>query len=104
MANRLLGALLFFGIAATASGMSDRVEELQRGMPRPVARLISRIVECNHWSGEEGYDAGRSAEIRKAVSALRCEDLESDEKEILRQYGSSPGVRRSIEAARDLYL
>lgn len=104
MAGRILIAIVLVGAAAIASAEPDQVQALQKGMPKPVAKLISRIVECNHWAGEEGYDAARRAEIRKAVSALRCEDLESDENEILKQYGSSPGVRRSIKAARDLYL
>lgn len=104
MVSRILTAFLFLGVSAIASGKPDQVKELQKGMPGPVASLISRIVECNHWSGEEGYDAARRAEIKKALSELRCEDLEKDENVVLKQYGSNPAVRRSIRAAKDLYL
>jgi hypothetical protein len=102
--NRILAVFLLLGVSAIASGMPDQVKELQKGMPGPVASLILRIVECNHWSGEEGYDAARRAEIEKAVSELRCEDLEKDENVVLKQYGSNPAVRGSIKAAKDLYL
>jgi hypothetical protein len=102
--SRILTIFLLLGVSAIASGMPDQVKELQKGMPGPVARLISRIVECNHWSGEEGYDAARRVEIKKALSELRCEDLEKDENVILNQHGSNPAVRRSIKAAKDLYL
>ena len=104
MVSRILTAFLFLGVSAIASGKPDQVKELQKGMPGPVASLISRTVECNHWSGEEGYDAARRAEIKKALSELRCEDLEKDENVVLKQYGSNPAVRRSIRAAKDLYL
>lgn len=104
MLSRILTAFLFLGVSTIASGRPDQVKELQKGMPGPVAGLISRIVNCNHWFGEEGYDAARRAEIKKAISELRCEDLEKDEDVILKQYGSNPAVRRSIKAAKDLYL
>lgn len=102
--GRILVVLALVGASATASGKPDQVQELQKGMPKPVAELISRIVECNHWAGEEGYDAERRAEINKAISQLRCANLEKDVNVILRQYGSDPAVRRSIRAAKDLYL
>jgi hypothetical protein len=102
--TRIIGAFLFLGVPVIASGAPDPAAELQKGMPGLVAGLISRIVDCNHWSGEEGYDAARRAEINRAFSELRCEDLEKDENVILEQYGSNPAVRRSIKAAKDLYL
>lgn len=104
MVSKMLAAVLFLLVSAAAGGRPDPVKELQTGMPGPVAGLIARIVDCNHWSGEEGYDAARRAEIKRALSESRCEDLEEDENAILKQYGSNPAVRRSIKAAKDLYL
>ena len=104
MTGGILVTLIVFGASAIAVGKPDQVKELQKGMPEPVANLISRIVDCNHWSGEEIYDAARRAEIKRALSELRCEDLEKDENAILKQHGSNPAVRRSIKAAKDVYL
>lgn len=45
----------------------DPLAELTRGLPRPVAAFIERIVYCEHWAGEEPYDAERRAEISAAL-------------------------------------
>lgn len=55
------------------------VTKFQKGMPPAVADLISRIVGCNHWQGEEPYDSERAAQIKRAISELRCASLDADE-------------------------
>lgn len=80
------------------------VTKLQRGMPPVIADLISRIVSCNHWQGEEPYDAKRAAEIAHAISSLRCTSLAADESAALQSFGEVLGVRNAIVAAKDIYL
>ena len=55
--------------AALASGSA---------LPSEVTVLISRIVECNHWLGEEPYDAERKSDIEKAISVFGCENIDQD--------------------------
>lgn len=90
-------------LAATAStAQADSVSDLKKGQPKEVADLIDRIVGCNHWSGEEPYDAQRRQEIEKAVGDLRCNDLMADEAMIRKRNSSKAG--EAIDAAKQLYL
>src|SRR5262245_44804516 len=62
-------------LASVADADLSAVEDLKADQPIPVAALIDRIVDCNHWRGEEPYDAERAKEIEAAISSLRCKDL-----------------------------
>lgn len=79
----------------------DPVDRLKEGMPAPVAALIDRMVQCQHWAGEEPYDEARRREIAQAVRQLRCDSLEQDERRLLKVHASRTDVRQRIEAARD---
>ena len=46
-----------------------QVKEITNGQPEDVVAFIERMVECNHWGGEEPYDKERGEQIRKAVEA-----------------------------------
>lgn len=94
----LTGLSLSPCLAETAK---DPLAELQAGLPRPVAALIERIVGCEHWGGEEPYDAARRAEINKAVRELRCATLARDEKRLLKTWGQDEKVRSRINRAKD---
>jgi hypothetical protein len=71
--------------------------------PRDVARYIDRREGCNHWAGEEGYDAARRAEINKAIAELRCTALDHDEKDLRHRYRHNPAALRAIQKAHDAY-
>jgi hypothetical protein len=71
--------------------------------PRDVARYIDRREGCNHWAGEEGYDAARRAEINKAIDDLRCTALDKDERALRHRYRHNAAVLRAIKKARDDY-
>jgi hypothetical protein len=90
---------LFIACPAGASP-DDPVEALKKNQPPPVAALIDRIVDCNHWMGEPPYDAQRAKEIQRAVSALRCNRLDKDESAILKKHRSDPEVKKAIDAAK----
>lgn len=79
----------------------DPLDRLKAGMPAPVAALIDRMVQCQHWGGEEPYDAARRREIAHAVRQLRCDSLQQDERRLLKVHANRPEVRQRIEAARD---
>ena len=71
--------------------------------PRDVANYVDRREGCNHWAGEEGYDAARRAEINKAIADLRCTALDRDEGILRHRYRHNPAVLRHIRKARDTY-
>ena len=43
-----------------------------------VARFVERAQMCEHWMGEEPYDAARRAEIEGNLRDLRCTTVRRD--------------------------
>lgn len=91
-------------LAATVPG-PDLVERkalrAYRGAPPAVRAFLERRAQCNHWGGEEPYDAERAAEIAAAVHKLRCDRIEADERRIRQTLRGSPRLRWLIEVTRD---
>lgn len=98
----IIGILICLASYSAIADEDDPAAELRKGQPPSVANLIDRIVGCNHWLGEEPYDADRAKEIRAAVNELRCDKLEKDTSVILKKYESNPKVKKAIEAAKDI--
>ena len=71
--------------------------------PRDVASYVDRREGCNHWAGEEGYDAARRAEINKAIADMRCTALDRDERVLRYRYRHDPAALRQIRKARADY-
>ncbi len=95
--------LLLMAAAAlmTAAPTEARVRRELHAAPRPVRAFLVRRAGCNHWGGEEGYDAERAAQIAEAARKLRCNRIETDERRIRRQYAKSRRVRWLLTATRD---
>ncbi len=60
--------------------------------PRKVAAFIERRAGCNHFLGEEPYDAERAAELKKKIHDLRCERIDRDERRLKRIYRNRPDI------------
>lgn len=95
--------LLLMAAAAMASAtpMEARVHRELRAAPRPVRAFLIRRAGCNHWGGEEGYDAERAAQIAEAARELRCRQIEADERRLKRRYAKSRRVRWLLATTRD---
>jgi hypothetical protein len=65
-----------------------------------VRDFLQRRTDCNHWAGEEGYDAARRAEINAAYAKLRCAALDADEAALKRRYDNLPALLKLLEDAR----
>ncbi len=65
-----------------------------------VRDFLQRLKDCQHWMGEEGYDAARRAEISAAYAKLRCATLDADEKTLKSHYGGNPALLKALDAAR----
>ncbi len=65
-----------------------------------VREVLKRIQGCQHWAGEEGYDAARKAEINANYARLRCAALDADEQALKQRYDSHPALLRVLEEAR----
>jgi len=93
--------LLMAVAMASATPLEVRVRREWHAAPRPVRAFLVRRAGCNHWGGEEGYDAERATQISDAARKLRCNRIEADEKRIKRQYAKSRRVRWLLAKTRD---
>ena len=104
--NKLfLFVLLLTGLAVPGEAKADTediMHALTQGMPADVSDFIYRRVECNHWEGEEPYDAERAGEIEAATLRLGCEDLPQQEQSLREFYSGEPTVLESLYKATDL--
>lgn len=96
-------ALLTFVPAAAFAGDWETVEALAAKAPADVAAAVERRLECNHWAGEEPYDAERAQEIADAVARLDCGALDADETVLLTKYAGRDDVQELIEMARETF-
>jgi hypothetical protein len=78
------------------------VKEITNGQPEDVVAFIERMVERNHWGGEEPYDKERAEQIRKAVEKARCDSLDSEEQALKRKYKGNKKVLDAIGKAKEL--
>lgn len=79
-----------------------RLDALLKNSPADVVALVGRRLECQHWAGEEPYDAARRTEILSAVTRLKCGMLGNDEEVLRRKYAQSPPVLVVLDTARAL--
>lgn len=76
---------------APATTASPAIDEL--------ARLAKRIEACEHFSGEEAYDAGRAAELRQQVAA-NCPGNAEELARLRRKHANNPALTRRLSALR----
>ena len=81
--------LVFLLATLTVAQIPDAI----RAAPADVRTFIERRQSCNHWGGEDPYDAARATEVESAARALRCTRLGVDEKALRRRHARNPAVQ-----------
>ena len=61
-------------------------------LPADVTAFLDRRVNCDHWTGEEPYDAERRAEIEAAIRQFRCVTIERDEVRLRKLHAKNRAV------------
>jgi hypothetical protein len=79
--------LLAFALAAAAP---------QRPLPPDVRRFIDKRDTCEHWIGEEGYDAARQREINRNVRQS-CTGVDRELDRLRRVYRHNPRVLAALK-------
>ncbi len=97
----ILASVIASAAVPTMDAADARAHRELRAAPLAVRDFISRRAGCNHWGGEEPYDADRAAQIAAAVRELRCHDIEADERRIKRKYVKSRRLQWLMAATRD---
>ena len=72
--------------------MNDALTALAQRVPADVFAWAQRRMTCDHWAGEEGYDAERAARIDAALSQAWCDALDTDEQALRRAYAEDDAV------------
>ena len=84
------------GLLAIAMVMLAACDSAPPAVQQDVRDFLKRRADCNHWAGEEGYDAARRAEINANIAKLRCTALEADAQELKRRYGNNPALLKML--------
>lgn len=61
-----------------------------------MSRLAKRIEACEHFAGEEPYDAARAAELRQQVEA-NCPGNQAELARLRRQHAANPAIKRQLD-------
>lgn len=104
LAALVIGLVACGGRAATPpAGIENRARPAPvdagapDGMRAEVDALVERWELCQHWAGEEPYDAARSAEIRRGV-ADSCPGNDETRAVLERRYADRPDVLSRLRA------
>ena len=63
-----------------------------RGLPADVQHFIVNHSDCEHWAGEEPYDATRRREIDRGITAS-CKGLDASAVTLRKRYAKHPRIR-----------
>ena len=66
-------------------------------LPADVQDLVERWESCQHWAGEEPYDAARAAQIAAGVDAS-CPGNDERKAELERRHADDPRILARLRA------
>ncbi|WP_294392478.1 hypothetical protein [uncultured Sphingomonas sp.] len=69
-----------------------------RAAPAPVRSFIERRSLCDHWAGEEPYDAARGRQISRGLRTGRCDRIDRDGARLRRLHADDAAVVRLLDA------
>lgn len=104
-ARRVAALLMLATFLVTAPGMATAKQrapqpltEAQlkaypeaRGLPADVQQFIVNHSDCEHWAGEEPYDAARRREIDRGIAAS-CKGLDASAVTLRKRYAKHPKI------------
>lgn len=85
------------GLAVTAAVLSGCASTSLSG--DAVTKFVERAGMCEHWAGEEPYDAARRAEIDGNLRDLRCTTIRRDGEALRLSRRDRPEDLRRIDEA-----
>jgi hypothetical protein len=98
-AASLIALGLGLGVASAAEAV--RPSDPKVAPPKEISVFVGRRTGCNHWMGEDAYDAARSREIAAAIRKLGCDQLDAEEVRLRARHRDAPEVHKALDQARD---
>jgi hypothetical protein len=65
-------------------------------LPADVTAFIARYQDCEHWAGEEPYDAARRREIARAVAKL-CKGIDKAAAKLRSVHADEPAILAELD-------
>jgi hypothetical protein len=82
---------------------SVEVKALKKDMPQDVVLIIDRIIECNHWNGEESTNKQRIDQIKTVRDKLGCDALADDQVVLRKRYQNNYEVKSRLNDAEQIF-
>ncbi len=86
-------------LVLTGVQVNDALVTQTERVPADVFAWVQRRMTCDHWGGEEGYDAERAAQIAAALAEARCDALEADGQTLRRTHADDDAVLAMLARA-----
>lgn len=101
MMGRLTAAVLLAALVLSPAVAAETPGSpgAKANIPADAAAYVQRRIACDHWAGEDPYDAARARQIAAAAKSLRCDAIDADETRLRRKYGRDPDVLKALDAA-----
>jgi KaiC/GvpD/RAD55 family RecA-like ATPase len=103
MLRRIALVSMLFTVPFAAANESQEVKALKKDMPQDVALVIDRIVECNHWNGEEPSTKERAEQVKKEMEKWSCATLVQDQANLTKRYPSNYEIKTRIQSAQNIF-
>ncbi|HEY9218228.1 MAG TPA: hypothetical protein VIO94_09270 [Phenylobacterium sp.] len=101
MSASLFAAVLILAQLSTAEDAD--LDGRLKAAPSDVRSFVARRADCDHWTGEEPYDAERRAEIEAAIADLRCARIEQDEAVLRAHYRERPDILQLLDELAEAF-
>lgn len=79
--------------------VADDFDARLAAAPADVRAFVGRKAECDHWLGEEPYDADRAREIEAALSTLACDGIDRQEMGLRQHYAGNREITLLLDDA-----
>lgn len=94
------GFVLLLIASACASGEQGRRGDGASALPREVVEFVERRDRCDHFRGEEPYDADRAREIAAALTKS-CRGTDAELARLKARYAGAPEVVAALAGYED---
>ena len=103
MLEKIIVVVMVLACPLVLAAESNEVAALKKGMPQDVVLMLDRIVECNHWNGEESTNKERIAQIKDVREKLGCDALANDQLALRKRYQNDYEVKSRLNNAEQIF-
>jgi len=82
--------------------VSPEQDEPSLNLPADLKQHIDAIEACQHWMGEEAYDAARGKEIQANLTKWGCEKLDLNEATLRKKISAEKNLIKILDKAKSM--